>query len=65
MYRPGVQFPSAPQRLAYTNQAKVQAWDVKGKVALGAPVYRFSARVVLDAEAEIVRDAIAKKYGLT
>jgi hypothetical protein len=28
-------------------------------------VYRCTAKVVLNSEAEIVRDAIAKKYGLT
>jgi hypothetical protein len=38
---------------------------VKGKVAEGTPVYHCTARGVLNGEAEIVRDAVAKKYGVT
>jgi PPOX class probable F420-dependent enzyme len=53
------------KRLAHTNRATIQQCDVKGKVAEGTPVYRCTAKVVLHSEAEIVRDAIAKKYGLT
>jgi PPOX class probable F420-dependent enzyme len=50
------------KRLAHTNRATVQECDVKGKVAEGTPVYQCTAKVVLHGEAEIVRDAIAKKY---
>jgi PPOX class probable F420-dependent enzyme len=53
------------KRLAHTNRATVQECDVKGKIAEGTPVFPCTAKVVLNGEAEVVRDAIANKYGLT
>ena len=53
------------KRLAHTNRATVQVCDVKGKTVADSPIYRCTAKVVLNAEAEVVRDAIANKYGLT
>jgi hypothetical protein len=53
------------KRLAHTSTATVQQCDVKGTVVVGSPIFPCTAKVVLDAEAELVRDAIAKKYGVT
>ena len=53
------------KRLAHTDTVDLQACDVRGKVAPGAPVFHGTARVVRDADSVAsVRRAVVAKYGL-
>ncbi len=53
------------KRLAHTSRATIQACSVKGVITPGATVYNCEASLVMHKRAEEVRDAIARKYGLT
>ncbi len=53
------------KRLAHTSRATIQACSFKGVITPGATVYNCQASLVLHDRAEEVRDAIARKYGLT
>jgi PPOX class probable F420-dependent enzyme len=53
------------KRLAHTERVELQACDLRGRVAPGAPTFRGTARVVRDAEGVAsVRRAVVAKYGL-
>jgi len=53
------------KRLAHTDTVDLQACDIRGRVAPGAPTFRGTARVVRDAGAVAsVRRAVVAKYGL-
>jgi len=53
------------KRLAHTDTVDLQACDVRGKVATGAPVFHGTARIVRDAAGVAsVRRALVAKYGL-
>ena len=53
------------KRLAHTDAVELQACDVRGKVATGAPVFHGTARIVRDAAGVAsVRRAVVAKYGL-
>jgi PPOX class probable F420-dependent enzyme len=53
------------KRLAHTDSVDLQACDIRGRVAPGAPTFHGTARVVRDAEAVAsVRRAIVARYGL-
>jgi hypothetical protein len=52
------------KRLAHTDGVELQACDMRGRVAPGAPVFHGTARVVRDADAiASVRRAVVAKYG--
>jgi PPOX class probable F420-dependent enzyme len=52
------------KRLAHTDRVQLQACDVRGRVAPGAPMFHGTATVVRDAGAVAsVRRAIVAKYG--
>ena len=52
------------KRLAHTDRVELQACDVRGRVAPGAPTFRGTARVVRDAAGiASVRRAVVAKYG--
>ncbi len=53
------------KRLAHTSRATIQACSFKGVITPGATVYNCEASLVMRKRAEEVRDAIARKYGLT
>ena len=53
------------KRLAHTSRATIQACSFKGVITPGATVYNCEASLVMHKRAEEVRDAIARKYGLT
>jgi len=53
------------KRLAHTSRATIQACSFKGVITPGAAIYNCEASLVLHKRAEEVRDAIARKYGLT
>ncbi|CAB4956859.1 unannotated protein [freshwater metagenome] len=53
------------KRLAHTSRATIQACSIKGVITPGATVYNCEASLVMHKRAEEVRDAIARKYGLT
>ena len=53
------------KRLAHTSRATIQACSFKGVITPGATIYNCEASLVLHKRAEQVRDAIARKYGLT
>ena len=53
------------KRLAHTSRATIQACGFKGVITPGATVYNCEASLVMHKRAEEVRDAIARKYGLT
>jgi len=53
------------KRLAHTSRATIQACSFKGVITPGATIYNCQASLVLHERAEEVRDAIARKYGLT
>jgi PPOX class probable F420-dependent enzyme len=54
------------KRLAHTRRVEVQACDVRGRVAEGAPTYRGTATLVRDAAGVAsVRRAVVAKYGFT
>ena len=53
------------KRLAHTYTVELQACDVRGRVAPGAPTFGGTARVVRDAaDIASVRRAVVAKYGL-
>ena len=53
------------KRLAHTDTVELQACDVRGRVAPGAPTFGGTARVVRDAaDIASVRRAVVAKYGL-
>ena len=53
------------KRLAHTDTVDLQACDLRGKVAPGAPTFHGTARIVRDAAAVAsVRRAVVAKYGL-
>ena len=53
------------KRLAHTHTVELQACDVRGRVAPGAPTFGGTARVVRDAaDIASVRRAVVAKYGL-
>ena len=52
------------KRLAHTDTVELQACDMRGRVAPGAPTFRGTATVVRDAAAVAsVRRAVVAKYG--
>ena len=52
------------KRLAHTDRVELQACDLRGRVAPGAPTFRGTARVVRDAAGiASVRRAVVAKYG--
>ena len=53
------------KRLAHTSRATIQACSFKGVITPGATIYNCEASLVLHKRAEEVRDAIARRYGLT
>jgi len=53
------------KRLSHTSAATVQPCNSRGKITPGSDVYKCTATVVRGDRAELVRDAIASKYGLT
>jgi PPOX class probable F420-dependent enzyme len=53
------------RRLAHTPRATLRICDARGRVADGAATWECTAHVVTGADALAVRDAIARKYGLT
>ncbi len=53
------------KRLAHTSRATIQACSIKGVIKPGATIYNCEASLVLHERAEEVREAIARKYGLT
>ena len=53
------------KRLAHTSRATIQACNVKGVITPGATIYNCEASLVMHKRAEEVRDAIARRYGLT
>ena len=53
------------KRLAHTSRATIQSCNVKGVITPGATIYNCLASLVLHKRAEEVRDAIARRYGLT
>lgn len=53
------------KRLAHTSRATIQACSFKGVITPGATIYNCEASLVLHERAEEVRDAVARKYGLT
>jgi PPOX class probable F420-dependent enzyme len=53
------------RRLAHTPRATLRVCDARGRVADGTATWSCTARVVTHDEAVRVRDAIARKYGLT
>ena len=53
------------RRLAHTPRATLRICDARGRVADDAATWQCTARVVTGEEAERVRDAIARKYGMT
>ncbi len=52
------------RRLAHTARATLRVCDARGRVADGAATWECVARVVTGDEAERVRGAIARKYGI-
>ena len=52
------------KRIRNNPQVTLQACNVRGKVKTGAPVVQATAEVLLGADAQPVRDAIAGKYSL-
>ena len=53
------------KRLAHTSRVTIQVCSFKGVITPGATVYNCEASLVMHKRAEEVRDAIARKYGLT
>ena len=53
------------KRLAHTSRATIQACSFKGVITPGATIYNCEASLVMHKRAEEVRDAIARRYGLT
>ena len=53
------------KRLSHTSAATVQACDARGKITPGSTIFKCNAVVVSGERAALVRDAIARKYGLT
>jgi PPOX class probable F420-dependent enzyme len=53
------------KRLAHTNTVTVQPCDIRGRIVEGSPLVSGTAVVINGAEAETVRDAVARKYGFT
>jgi len=53
------------KRLAHTNTVTVQPCDIRGRIVKGSPIVSGTAVVISGAEAETVRDAVARKYGFT
>lgn len=53
------------KRLSHTSVATVQPCNSRGKITPGSKVYKCTATVLRGQRAELVRDAIARKYGLT
>jgi len=53
------------KRLAHTNSVTVQPCDIRGRIVEGSPIVSGTAVVISGAEAETVRDAVARKYGFT
>jgi len=53
------------KRLAHTNTVTVQPCDIRGRIVEGSPIVSGTAVVISGAEAETVRDAVARKYGFT
>ena len=53
------------KRLAHTNFVTVQPCDIRGRIVEGSPIVSGTAVVISGAEAETVRDAVARKYGFT
>ena len=52
------------KRLAHTDRVELQACDIRGRVADGAPTFRGTARVVRDpADVASVRRGVVAKYG--
>jgi uncharacterized protein len=53
------------KRLAHTARVELRACDVRGRVQMGAPTYRGTARVARDPDGVAgVRRAVVAKYGL-
>ena len=53
------------KRLSHNSAATVQPCNSRGKITPGSHVYKCTATVVHGEHATLVRDAIARKYGLT
>lgn len=53
------------KRLSHTSAVTVQPCNSRGKITPGSSVYKCTATVVHSPRAELVRAAIAHKYGIT